>query len=126
MVAVLFIVPAVLWAVPRFGAIGAAWAWLALNVGYVFVSMHFMHQKLVPGEKWRWYRDSVLMPLIAGGGTALIFRYGVALPQNRWATAAVVVIIALTISVVVMLSIPASRDFLRQHVKSFRENRQNG
>lgn len=63
MVAVLFIVPAVLWSVPRFGATGAAWAWLVLNVGYVFISMHFMHRLLLPGERSRWYRDSVLWPL---------------------------------------------------------------
>ncbi len=125
-VAVLIIVPAVLWAVPRFGAIGAAWAWLALNVGYVFISMHFMHQKLVPHEKWRWYRDSVLIPLIAGGFVALILRYGVPMPQNRWAMAMVVGGIALTIAIAVMLSVPASRGFLLQQIKFFRESRQNG
>jgi O-antigen/teichoic acid export membrane protein len=70
-VAVTLLIPAILWAVPRYGAIGAAWAWLALNTGYVIIGIHFMHQKLLPREKWHWYGKDVLLPL-TGAATVLL------------------------------------------------------
>lgn len=125
-VAVSFIVPAVLWAVPRFGAIGAAWAWLALNAGYVLVGIHFMHRRLLPGEQWRWYRDAVFKPLAAGSITLLIFRHWVALPQNRVALAGALMGIALIAAVPVLWSIPAARTFLRLRFKTLRNHALHG
>jgi O-antigen/teichoic acid export membrane protein len=72
LVAVIFLVPAILWVVPRYGAIGAAWVWVALNSGYVFISMHFMHARLLPGEKWRWYLKDTVHPMLAAAGIALL------------------------------------------------------
>ena len=118
-VAVSFIVPAVLWAVPRFGAIGAAWAWLALNAGYVLVGMHFMHRRLLPGEKWRWYRDAVFKPLAIGSIALLMVRHWVTLPQNRVALAGILAGIALAAMVAVLWAVPASRAFLRIQLKRF-------
>jgi O-antigen/teichoic acid export membrane protein len=65
-VAVAVIVPAILWVTPRFGAEGAAWIWVSLNAAYVFVGMHFMYRRILVTEKWRWYKQDVLIPLLAG------------------------------------------------------------
>jgi O-antigen/teichoic acid export membrane protein len=62
-VAVLVIVPAILWATPRYGAEGAAWIWVSLNTGYVLLGVHFMYRKILRTEKWRWYLRDVLAPL---------------------------------------------------------------
>jgi O-antigen/teichoic acid export membrane protein len=59
------LIPAILWAVPRYGAVGAAWAWVALNAGYVFVGVHLMHDRLLRDEKRRWYRVDIARPLVA-------------------------------------------------------------
>lgn len=61
-VAVLLLVPAILWTAPRYGAIGAAWIWIILNGGYLLIGMHFMHARLLPNEKWRWYVKDVILP----------------------------------------------------------------
>lgn len=119
--AVIIIVPAVLWAVPRFGAIGAAWAWLALNVGYVLVAIHFMHIRLLPNEKWRWYRDAVFMPLAVGSIAVLALREWIDLPQGRTPMAAALVGVSLLVMALVSWAVPASRMFLRCQFKSFRE-----
>jgi len=63
-VAVIIIVPAILWATPRYGAEGAAWAWVSLNAGYVLIGIHFMHRRILCTEKWRWYREDVVQPLL--------------------------------------------------------------
>lgn len=65
-VAVFFIVPAILWVTPRYGAVGAAWAWVSLNAGYVLIGVHFMYLRILKTEKWRWYRQDLLYPLISG------------------------------------------------------------
>jgi O-antigen/teichoic acid export membrane protein len=63
-VAVALLVPAIFWAVPHYGAMGAAWAWVLLNAGYVGIGVFFMHRRLLPAEKWRWYRQDVAIPLL--------------------------------------------------------------
>jgi O-antigen/teichoic acid export membrane protein len=65
-VAVVFLIPAIILAVPFFGAIGAAWVWVALNLGYVFISVPLMHRFLLQGEKWHWYVCDLLLPVSAG------------------------------------------------------------
>ena len=112
-VAVCFIVPAVLWAVPRFGAIGAAGAWFALNAGYVLIGIHFMHRRILPNEKWRWYRDAVFKPLFVGTITVLTLYQFIFLPTGRVAMAAILASIGLLVTGTVLWSIPVSRIFLR-------------
>ena len=68
-VSVAVLIPAILWVTPRYGVIGAAWIWVALNMGYVFIAVHLVHRRLLPDEKWRWYWQDVGLPL----GACLIF-----------------------------------------------------
>jgi O-antigen/teichoic acid export membrane protein len=73
-VSVAFLVPAIFWLVGRFGAIGAAWAWVALNVGYMGFTIHFMHRRLLVDEKWRWYARDIALPLACAGAVAALLR----------------------------------------------------
>lgn len=68
---VVFIVPALFWTTPRFGAEGAAWTWVSMNVAYVFFSVYFMHKKILPFEKWRWYFKDILGPLSGAAAVAI-------------------------------------------------------
>lgn len=72
MVAVAILVPAILWVTPRYGAVGAAWAWVILNTGYVLITIHFMHRRLLTREKWNWYVTDLGMPFIAALTVVLI------------------------------------------------------
>lgn len=74
-VAVAIIVPAILWVTPRYGAEGAAWVWISLNAGYVLISIHFMHRRILNAEKWRWYRQDVAQPLLAATFVAVAIRW---------------------------------------------------
>ncbi len=73
-IAILFIVPAIIWVAPRYGAIGVAWVWVSLNCAYFFLGMHFMFRKIMKGEKWRWYFKDVAVPLLCGGAVASAFK----------------------------------------------------
>lgn len=72
LVAVAVIIPAILWATPRYGAEGAAWVWVCLNVGYVLIGVQFMYRRILGLEKWRWYRQDIFTPLFAGFAAASV------------------------------------------------------
>ena len=74
-IAVALLVPMLLLVVPRYGGIGAAWVWVALNAGYLLFGIHFMHSRLLPSEKRRWYSRDVIVPASAAAAAALACRY---------------------------------------------------
>lgn len=100
-VAVALIVPAILWAVPRYGAEGAAWVWGALNAGYCVIAVQFMYRRILPAEKWRWYRQDVLMPLLAAG-------LAVGLIKNLWPVQDTAIAQAAVLAIAAIASLTAS------------------
>lgn len=125
-VAVIFVVPAIIWAVPRYGAIGAAWAWLTLNAGYVLLGMHFMHRHLLPNEKWRWYRDAVFIPLATGTLSVLALRQWIELPDGRIQMAGSLAGIFMLVLGSVAWAVPVSRKFLQILCRALRGRVFNG
>jgi O-antigen/teichoic acid export membrane protein len=111
-VAVAIVVPAILLVVPKYGAIGAAWAWVALNLGYVVVDIYFMHQRLLPTEKWRWYTQDVVLPLMAAIAIALPFRF---LIPDQLSTIASLAVVAAA-SICVLAAAAASAPLVRRRL----------
>jgi O-antigen/teichoic acid export membrane protein len=76
-VAVLLLVPLLVIATIRWGAVGAASVSVALNVGYLLFNIPIMHRRILPAEAGRWYTKTVGAPLaaalvVAGLGRALL------------------------------------------------------
>ena len=65
LVAIVLVAPALWVLVPEYGALAAAWVWVALNVSYFIVIIPVMHRRLMPAEKWHWYLGDVMWPLVA-------------------------------------------------------------
>lgn len=61
--AVIFIVPLMWWGATYHGAEGAASAWILLNVSYIIFAIHFMHRRILIGEKLAWYTNDFIFPL---------------------------------------------------------------
>lgn len=80
-IAISIVVPMLLWVVPQYGAIGAAWVWTALNAAYFIVIVHFMHRRILRQEKWRWYATDVFMPVAAAAIAAGVVRFIASLNQ---------------------------------------------
>ncbi len=55
-------VPLVLWLTFRYGATGAASAWLLLNAAQMFFVLPILHRRLLPGELKRWYVQDIGIP----------------------------------------------------------------
>jgi len=99
-VAVALLVPILFLVVPRYGGIGAAWVWVALNAGgYLLFGIYFMHLRLCCRKKWRWYGRDVIVPASAALAAALACRY--CLP-NRASTMIEIVVLVFTSACVVI------------------------
>lgn len=109
LVAIAIIIPAVLLVVPRYGAIGAAWVWIALNAGYVLIGVHFMYRRLLTEQKWRWYWQSVASPLLAGAVVAFGLAYLLPIFESRISMAITLVFVAISVVVVVIFTLPNIR-----------------
>ena len=83
-VAIVFLVPAILWATPNYGPIGAAWCWLVLNIGYFTIAIYFMHKRIMNNEKWLWYIEDLAYPSVAIGivVVASYFAYPYSMPPH--------------------------------------------
>lgn len=62
-VAVCVLIPCIVYVVPKYGAISAAWVWVGLNLSYLIFDVYFMHRRLLTTEKWNWYVKDIVTPL---------------------------------------------------------------
>ena len=118
LVAVLFLVPLILLTVPIYGALGYAWCWVALNIGYLAVTTFVLHRRLLPQVRNRWLRDAVLLPAAMALGWMITARWLVDMPDGRLALAMVLVAVLVTGIVVVACVSPAARAFARKQLLS--------
>ncbi|NOT13876.1 MAG: oligosaccharide flippase family protein [Methylococcaceae bacterium] len=118
-VAVAIIIPAILWAVPRYGAIGAAWIWVALNASYVLIGIHFMYYRLIPDQKWRWYRESVARPLIAGSIVAFGLAFILPVSQKRLDCIFTLLLASICVAASVAIVMPSLRQRIIYYTKEF-------
>jgi O-antigen/teichoic acid export membrane protein len=60
---VIVLIPTIILIVPIYGALGAAWIWVILNCGYLFISGSLMFKNILITEKWEWYVKDNFIPL---------------------------------------------------------------
>lgn len=65
LISIIMLAPMIVFMTLEYGALGGASVWVILNIGYVLISIHFMHRRLLPREKWNWYWNDVSLPLMA-------------------------------------------------------------
>lgn len=59
---VMLFIPLMMLIIPIYGVVGAAWGWVTVNVVYFLLISQFMHIRLLPGHKLKWYLMDILMP----------------------------------------------------------------
>jgi O-antigen/teichoic acid export membrane protein len=62
-IAVIVLAIAISWVVPRFGSLGAAWTWVALNAAYALVVIQSTHRTYLQKEQRDWLMLDVLLPV---------------------------------------------------------------
>jgi len=81
---VIVFVPMIYYLVRGYGVVGAAGAWILLNVLSMAGGLWAMHQRLLPCEQAQWYRNTLFAPLL-GGGIALAMSASLPNPGMGWA-----------------------------------------
>jgi O-antigen/teichoic acid export membrane protein len=118
-IAVMVLIPLLLWLVPHHGAMGAAWAWLVLNVGYLTFTAHFMHRRLLVGEKWRWYLRDVAAPLGTAAAVAAICRWAMPADLGKLERMAAVLSASVLVLLAALLAAPLVRVKACRQVRTF-------
>lgn len=98
-VAVVVLVPLMVWMVQMYQGIGAAWVWIILNLGYFIFEVPLMHRRLLKGEMGQWYRRDIIVPVVIITSIGLIFRAIVPVDSSKF-VALVGVLVALALSFV--------------------------
>jgi O-antigen/teichoic acid export membrane protein len=63
LIAIVILIPALMFVVPLAGTLGASATWAGLNAGYVLVCAPFFFQRQFPHEIRKWYVQDLLMPI---------------------------------------------------------------
>jgi O-antigen/teichoic acid export membrane protein len=64
------LIPAEIVVASRFGAVGAAWLWLAVNAAFLLAYYPLVFHRFLPGEAKRWYGLVVAPPAVAAAAVA--------------------------------------------------------
>ncbi len=115
-VAVVILGPTILWVVPAYGAIGAAWVWVILNCGFLVFSIYFMHRRLLPTEKWLWYRQDIAIPLVVATAVALCCRWLVPNDLGRVSELGALLVCSGCTLILAALAAPLVRKQLARHL----------
>ena len=63
-IAVILLVPLMVWMVQMYHGIGAALAWVILNLGYIILEIPIMHKRLLKNEMGKWYKRDIILPVL--------------------------------------------------------------
>ena len=59
----------------KYGIAGAAVVWIVVNFSYVVAVIPVMHRRILKGEMAKWYRDDLVVPLLAAFAGAILWRF---------------------------------------------------
>jgi O-antigen/teichoic acid export membrane protein len=122
-VAVALLVPITVWSVPRYGAVGAALAWLILNASYLVITAHIMHLRILPGRKRSWYFWAIAAPLSVGTAISALIKELFPEPTSRVEATVTIGFAYMFICVGVILALPNVRQKIIAAIKSIFKNR---
>lgn len=83
LISVIIVVPAIYLLGTRFGGVGAASVWVALNVAWILTGIPTMHSRLLRTEQRKWFFEDLAPPAIAAVCAAVALGQLVTIPENR-------------------------------------------
>jgi O-antigen/teichoic acid export membrane protein len=119
-IAVIVVVPLIIYMAVNYGAAGAACVWLALNMGFVLFEIPVMHLRLLRNEKWRWYLQDVSVPLVVCILIAGIGRVLVRGPMPQYMMLLYIIVIFLLTAGTASIITPVTRTWLIMQLSKFK------
>ena len=115
-------VPASIVLATRFGPVGAASVWLALNLAYFAVGVPLTHRRVLKGAAPDWYLRDVLPPLLAALLVVGLARLALPAGITRPALLASLIAVVLGAAAASVLSAPFLRGWIGQRLALVRES----
>jgi O-antigen/teichoic acid export membrane protein len=112
LIAIIVLVPMIVCMTNKYGALGGASVWMILNSGYVLITIHFMHRRLLPLEKTHWYWHDVSLPLIASLIIPGIGRLFIGSQMSQLMTFFYLIVVSISTLVITAFSTPTTRVWL--------------
>ena len=63
-IAIVILVPSIIYLTNKYGVSGAVWAWTILNACYILFSMPVMFKRMIKSEQFNWYWNDLVVPLV--------------------------------------------------------------
>lgn len=125
LVGVLFLVPAIFYFTPTYGAMGAAIIWLSLNAGYVLIASHFMFRRILPKEKLYWFVFDLAAPALASFSIILLSNHFKPVFANKYFEISYIVAAATTALLSATVVSPELRTFAKTFLHNFLKTNNN-
>ncbi len=101
---VLLLIPALVWAAWRYGAVGAGYAWLGANIAFFLIYVPSVHARFIKGLHGQWLRRDVSAIVLAALAAALCAHWSMHWPQERWLVAAGIALLSLGVVAVAAMA----------------------
>ncbi len=122
-IAIIFLVPFMIYATLQYGAVGGAVSLVILNLGYTLISIQVMHRMILRGELKKWYFVDVGLPLLVAvfiNAAAYLVWIGQTMVEHSYIASALFVSTTFLITIAaVMIATPASREFFTRRILRF-------
>lgn len=109
LIAVIIMVPMIVYLTGQYGALGGASVWVIINSGYFLIVIPIMHRRLLISEKWRWYWQDVGLPFVASLITAGLGRLFLVGQASQVATAFYLIIVSIPTLLITAMVTPTTR-----------------
>lgn len=109
LLAIILSSPLCIWAVNRYGVIGAVIPWVLSNSIFIILGVPLMHRYLLLNETKTWYLKDNLTALIVGGVVVYIFYYFMPQLQRDWLSFLQLILMTLTTMFACVLVTPLMR-----------------
>lgn len=103
LVTVIVLIPAIIWAAKNYGAIGAGWAWLSIQLAYLIFWVSFVHKIIEPHINLQWFK-AFLPSVCSVSFLCGVVMYCVSFSQQRGVALFQIVLVSLICLMVAALS----------------------
>jgi len=111
-IALVLVVPLIIYMTTHYGAIGAASVWFVLNMSYILFEIPIIHHRLLRKEKWRWYWQDVCVPLVVCTFVAGIGRIFIREPISQFIMLQYIIILLVLTLGITAIATPTTRSWL--------------
>lgn len=103
LVTAILLIPAIIWAAKNYGAIGAGWAWLSIQLAYLIFWVSFVHKIIEPHINLQWFK--AFLPSVCSVSLLCgVVMYCVSFSQQRGVALFQIVLVSLICLMVAALS----------------------